>query len=479
MIYVCIILYVDTAENMPPEHTENPSKRTKWSVSSGTTTTDPATTSEVQVDSSIPSSYPTPTCLNSFSAPPHIVPFTVSRCHTGTYIEPPASDPPSTTEISISWSTKLLKCVDASPLLIVWPDQQENTSLPVHLVVLGSHGGDVAAVDGRSGEAVWLLQLGEHVEAAAAFDPKSSLVFVGTFQGNDVDGFRSRRAPTAGAVATEDSSSTTGTPALGCLWALDVFTGKIHWHLTTPGEIKSTPLVVDESVFIATYDGHLYQVNCRDGALVNKYACGGSVYASPVLSADGSTVIVVTTSGNLVQFARSSEQSYLTPISTTHLVAMFSTPFTYLLPETQHQPVVVLAGTDGTLRQLALSDSEEIWCETVSATSFFSSSCFLVHENSAIIGCHDGIVRKFNVQNGTILWERRIGVAIFASPHLRKNNKECVIATVAGDVLIICVKEGTILAKQRLPAEVFSSPVCIGNLIYVGCRDNRLYCLTT
>ena len=34
------------------------------------------------------------------------------------------------------------------------------------------------------------------------------------------------------------------------------------------------------------------------------------------------------------------------------------------------------------------------------------------------------------------------------------------------------------LVAVKLPAGVFSSPVCFGGLIFLGCRDNCLHCLT-
>jgi acyl-CoA synthetase len=68
-------------------------------------------------------------------------------------------------------------------------------------------------------------------------------------------------------------------------------------------------------------------------------------------------------------------------------------------------------------------------------------------------------------------------VALFASPFMLAEERECAAATVAGDIVVVNAETGLVRTKLRLAAEVFSSPVCSGGCLYVGCRDDRLYCL--
>lgn len=60
-------------------------------------------------------------------------------------------------------------------------------------------------------------------------------------------------------------------------------------------------------------------------------------------------------------------------------------------------------------------------------------------------------------------------------------NIDCRTAVIAcstkGTVFVLSLDNGNVIAKLQLPGEVFSSPVVYRGCIYVGCRDNNLYCL--
>ena len=68
---------------------------------------------------------------------------------------------------------------------------------------------------------------------------------------------------------------------------------------------------------------------------------------------------------------------------------------------------------------------------------------------------------------------------IISSGDNHDNSKpaQCVIATVAGEIIVVDISGGSVVARIKLPAEVFSSPVCMDGKIYVGCRNDRIYCL--
>lgn len=52
-----------------------------------------------------------------------------------------------------------------------------------------------------------------------------------------------------------------------------------------------------------------------------------------------------------------------------------------------------------------------------------------------------------------------------------------VAATTSGNVCLIDIETGVITINFCLPSEIFSSPCVCDNKIYIGCRDNNLYCL--
>lgn len=42
---------------------------------------------------------------------------------------------------------------------------------------------------------------------------------------------------------------------------------------------------------------------------------------------------------------------------------------------------------------------------------------------------------------------------------------------------MIEVESKEILQRIQLPNEIFSSPILVNNRIFVGCRDNNIYCI--
>ena len=46
-----------------------------------------------------------------------------------------------------------------------------------------------------------------------------------------------------------------------------------------------------------------------------------------------------------------------------------------------------------------------------------------------------------------------------------------------GVLYVLNAARGDTVSKLQLPGQVFSSPVCLGNKLVVGCRDDLVYCV--
>ena len=53
----------------------------------------------------------------------------------------------------------------------------------------------------------------------------------------------------------------------GILHAVDASTGHALWTYQTDGEIKSSPVITNDTVLIGSYDGHLYGLAKKTGEL--------------------------------------------------------------------------------------------------------------------------------------------------------------------------------------------------------------------
>ena len=146
-----------------------------------------------------------------------------------------------------------------------------------------------------------------------------------------------------------------------------------------------------------------------------------------------------------------------------------------------------------------------------------------VEKRVIIFGSHDGHIRGIS-SYGDLLWETDLGSIIFSSPCVVVGTSLVVAATTAGIVYVLdcgstcssinskvvnlstyqsksqqsvshsvlgpdvtCNKKdfssskgkslGAIVAHTRLQGEIFSSPVVYKNMIYIGCRDDKVHAI--
>jgi len=399
--------------------------------------------------------------------------------------------------LAVAWSARLARCVDASPLVVTYHSPTTSDTAPVWpTVFIGSHGGDVHALDGHTGSTLWTttLTLGgraAHVEgSAAAAAGAAAVVYVGAYRGDDVDGPRAHGSD-GGAEEGGGSASTQG--GLFCLCAA---TGALRWQCPLPGEVKATPLVVPtvpyaatdpwsapdapvgtaglgpcETAFIAVgaYDGRLHLVGpC--GTARASVDVGGSIYAAPTLlshavasaAAGVAAVVVVCTTRGAVVAVTCSAGGVTADILWTHDAGapVFSTPLVC-------GDRVVFGTVDGTVRCLrtTATRAEESWRNTDAARPVFSSPA-LVRIGAAgagssssssgggggawcVYGAHDGVLRGVSLATGAAVFSIDLGCVLFASPavvsqrDLGKGGRgvRLVAATTAGDVHLLLLRE--------------------------------------
>lgn len=118
------------------------------------------------------------------------------------------------------------------------------------------------------------------------------------------------------------------------------------------------------------------------------------------------------------------------------------------------------------------------------------SSCTVLESGSTldvVCGSHDNHMHCWN-HKYNLNWKTRLDSPVYSTPcpvnltgNSRCNESETVqalcVCSSAGGLYIVDERTGFILGSYRFPSSVFSSPVCYGNSIVVGCRDNFVYCL--
>eukprot|EP00850_Spirogloea_muscicola_P022489 SM000298S10943 [mRNA] locus=s298:9095:16342:+ [translate_table: standard] len=367
-------------------------------------------------------------------------------------------------EVQVVWRLFLGACIDASPVLVYH-----------HLgwrILVGSHAHIFMCASASSGRVQWQTQLGGRIEAPAAV----------TLDGTQVK----------------------------CQPLVDPWAG---------------------SIWCGSHDKHVYVLRQPPQAsCMWRHKCPGSIFASPALDEVRRLVYVATTSGHVLALA--GEEPFHVRWSYEAHSPIFGVPAV-----DKDSGLVVFGAVNGSMTGIS-SGGAPLWkasahceagqvearghyhsCLSVEFTAggpIFAGLCTsLALPGQVLASSRDGYMYCLSLFGGKLLWRRDCGAAMTASPcvdavHdlLAKGSSRTLPATqyvcgcsTAGDVRVFVAPTATGSAPSsklrgrphataveqqsqpaaalvyKMPGEVFSSPVMLGGHIYVGCRDDYLYCL--
>ncbi|KAL6606345.1 hypothetical protein ACP70R_041998 [Stipagrostis hirtigluma subsp. patula] len=393
------------------------------------------------------------------------------------------------------WNVPLDSCVDASPLLVM-----NNGTMNIFI---GSHSHLFLCIDGcrLSKGVIGLMNEGEWngmFHELLHMDEMKSLR-------DSIPSNRSVRWSVKLEGRVECSATITGDfseVVVGCykgkVYFLDMSTGKQSWTFQTDGEVKMQPVVdrIRYLIWCGSYDHHLYALNYKDRCCCYKISCGGSIYGSPAMDMAQNMIYVASTSG-LVTAISLEGLSF-------RMVWQYKAgaPIFGSLAIDDQSGNVICCLVNGLVITLT-TQGTVVWKATVGGPIFASACLSPTLPSQVLIPSRDGSLYSFNIASGALLWEYKVGDPITASAFVdelltsesfESSERFACICTSSGKVHVIKIRSDTMeekagggvkyeelvqgLASIDLPGDIFSSPLMVGGRIFVGCRDDRLHCLT-
>lgn len=347
---------------------------------------------------------------------------------------------PKVRELLPRWKIDMKKCIDATPTVCLLDDNNEA------VVSVGSHSKLLYNVSIKSGECISKIELPDRIE--------SQVIQMGNF----------------GFVGCYD----------GCMYCFEIASGSIKWKFDTGAMIKCRALLINRSLLFGNYC-ELHNFWCLDidnGSLLWSQKIGSkSIYANPIEIDDGNA-LVCCLDGTVVLLNSVSAKVLW------HFQAeapIFSTP---TVLRNNHQLCIVVLAVNGTIYGLD-GDGVPLWNHHIDGNIFSYAENFpFAMENNCtkiVFGsqnrnlyCH-----QINANNEcTEIWKITTSASIRSNPIFVKRDYGLFVVIFSSDgiVTIVNSQDGKLNSQCKINGEIFSSPVIYNENLFVGSRNNFLYC---
>ncbi len=250
---------------------------------------------------------------------------------------------------------------------------------------------------------------------------------------------------------------------VGCydnnLYALDKQTGEFQWKYATEGGITGKPAAEDGVIFIGSEDGRLYALTANRGSLVWTYYAEGPIRSSPTLS-EGHIFIGSDDRQLHVVNQMNGRRAWRVEAN----AAIWSTPFV--------QDELVYFGCESGDFYCYNFKGELKWRKK--AKRGITSSAIIVDE-IVYYGSRDWTMYAIDSENGWQIWRFRMRGATISSPAFSDGK----LFIGCGDNNIYCVdaKHAREIWRYETDHQVTGSPIAHDGSIYCGSVDGSVYCL--
>jgi serine/threonine protein kinase len=290
---------------------------------------------------------------------------------------------------------------------------------------------------------------------------------------------------------------------IGCydnnLYALNAADGTFQWKYPTDGGIVSKPTAMDDNLYFGSEDNRLHVVGARSGKVVWTYYTQGPVRSSPRIaeghvfigSDDGFLHAINVNSGRAAWKFETADAIRSTPYIFNEMVYVGNEMGDFL---------AINFGGDLKWRfnaKRAVTSSpiisgDMILFTSVDATLYAldfqngwaiwrfrmgkgSISSPCVVDNSVFVGAADGFIYAVDARTSKELWRFRTEHQVSGSPTIYNDSLYC--GSVDGFLYCLEYRTGRLRWKFSTEGQIIGSPLVYDDVIYVGSTDHQVYAL--
>ena len=232
-----------------------------------------------------------------------------------------------------------------------------------------------------------------------------------------------------------------------------------NWRFSLEDEIRSSPTVHKEIVYVGAYDHNLYALDADDGSFLWKYAAEGGIASSPCVyegivfvgSVDRILYAVDASDGRIRWTCPTEGKIWSSPQAAFHHVFF---------------------GSDDRHLYAVNVDSGRIAWKFEAEGRVRSSP--RIGDDAIYVGCEAGVVYAVDTGGGA-LWRFRARRSVTSSPAV--TDEMVYVGSQDRYVYGLDARSGWLVWRYRTEGPIISSPTVGRGLVYIGSADGHLYAL--
>jgi eukaryotic-like serine/threonine-protein kinase len=232
------------------------------------------------------------------------------------------------------------------------------------------------------------------------------------------------------------------------------------WVFKTEDEIRSSPVVFKDLVFVGSYDTNIWALKLATGEFVWKYATEGGIASSPEVAPDAD-LILCGSEDNLF---------YAIDYKSGATMWTFKTQGRVRGSALVSDNNVFFGSDDGYLYALSNTTGQQRWVFDA-GSEIRSRPCIL--GDRIIIGTDMGEVFGLEL-NGVRKWRFKAKRAVYSTPVIDLEGI-CYFGSFDNHLYALDAQSGYSMWRFRTDGPVISSPAITGNFVVVGSTDGNLY----
>ena len=249
------------------------------------------------------------------------------------------------------------------------------------------------------------------------------------------------------------------------VYAIDLETGKKAWSYKTGDGIEASAFVVRDIVFIGSSDSFFYALDAKTGLLKWKYETGSKILGSAnwIQSKDGKETGIILGSYD--------NQLYCFDANSGGIKWTFQTDSYINGTAAVENDKIIFGGCDAKIHIVSAVDGNNI--SSIDSGAYIAGSG-AVSEGKFYVGNYENLFLKADIETGRILWRYTDSESPYFSSPAVKNDR---VVIGGRDKRIHCLNtlNGKAVWTFQALGDVDSSPVICGDKVIVGCQDGRIY----